>query len=206
MEATLRDESERWLREKDRRRRQGEPRGMPHAAIARDLSKDWAGSYEQLANEKRYPGEMDLDDDEFRQPPVRYRDARDSRETRDVRDMEPPRPVGRGSIPVSTLYPPEQPGYPTQYTISSQQPGYPPGQPQHYGVEREPRTFGGNTTPPTSTISRAPQPAGYGLPGYSARTTAPISQAVSAPYDPRSRDIMSGGYPSGYSESRSSRR
>jgi hypothetical protein len=208
MEQTLRDESERWLREKERRRRHGEPRGMPDTVLVRSPSKDSAGSYEQLAEERtrRYPGDMDLDDDDYRQPPpLRHRDPRDPRDPRD-RDMEPPRPVASGRIPVSTGYPPE-PGYPAQYAISSQQPGYPPGQPQYYGAEREPRTFnGGNTTPPTSAISRASQSGGYGQPGYSSRTAPPVSQSIPAPYDPRSRDIMSGAYSSGYSDSRSSRR
>src|ERR1700761_9426096 len=208
MEATLRDESDRWLREKDRRRRHGEPRGMPQTGSPQYRSKDCAGSYEQLANERRYPGEMDLDDDDFRQPPIRHRDPRDPRDPRD-RDMEPPRPVASGRIPVSTGYPPE-PGYPAQYAISSLgQPGYPPGQPPYYGSEREPRTFnGGNTTPPISATSRASQAAGYGQPGYSSsRSAPPVSQSISAPYDGRSRDIMSGAYTSSsYAEPRSSRR
>ena len=219
MEQTLREESERWLREKERRRRQGEPRGMPYTGPPGDnSSKDRAGSYEQLAEQdrlqRRYPGDMELDDDDYRQPaPIRRRDPRDPYDPRDVRDprerdMEPPRPVATGRIPVSTGYPPE-PRNAAQYAISSQQPGYPPGQPQYYGIDSEPRTaYGGNTTPPTSATSRiAQQGAGYGQPGYSSRSSAPpVSQSVSAPYDPRSRDVMSGAYSSGYPESRSSRR
>ncbi|EXJ62781.1 hypothetical protein A1O7_03220 [Cladophialophora yegresii CBS 114405] len=206
MEQTLREESERWLREKERRRRHGEPRGMPPSDSSKIWSKSGTGSYEQLAQQetqtaRRYPGDMDLDDDDYRQPPpIRHRDPRDPRDPRD-RDMEPPRPVASGRIPVSTGYPPE-PGYPAQYTISSQQPGYPTGQSQYYGTEREPRTFNsGNTTPP-SAISRASQSGGYGQPGYSSRSAPPVSQSIPAPYDPRSRDIMSGAYSSGYSESR----
>src|ERR1700761_2398306 len=138
MEQTLREESERWLREKERRRRHGEPRGMPQIGCPVSQSKDCTGSYEQLAEQertRRYPGEMDLDDDDYRQPPpIRHRDLRDPRDPRD-RDMEPPpRPVATGRIPVSSGYPPE-PGFPAQYTISSQQPGYPAGQPQYYGAE-----------------------------------------------------------------------
>ncbi len=220
MEHTLRDESDRWLREKDRRRRHGEPKGMLPSSSPATRSKDITGSYEQLAQQelnqtaRRYaapapapaPGEMDLDDDDYRQaPPVRHRDPREMRDPRD-RDMEAPRPVASGRIPVSTGYPPE-PGYPAQYAISSQQQGYPPGQPQYYGAEREPRTFaGGNTTPPTSAISRPAQPGGYGQPGYSTRTGPPVSQSIPASYDPRTRDMMSGAYSSGYPESRSTRR
>lgn len=188
MEQTLREESERWLRVQERRRRHGEPRG----------------SYEQLAEQeriRRYPGDVEMDvDDDYRQPPVRYRDTRDTRDTRD-RDMEP-RPVASGRIPVSTGYPPE-PTLPAQYAISSQQTGYPAGQSQYYGTDREPRTFNsGNTPPPTSAISRTTQPGSYGQPGYSSRTAPPVSQSISAPYDPRSRDIMSGAYASGYPEPR----
>jgi len=106
MEQTLRDESDRWLREKDRRRRHGEPKGMPYLGPPTTRSKDDTGSYEQLAQQetqqtlsRRYPGDMDLDDDDYRQPPpVRHRDPRDPRDPRD-RDMEPPRPVATGRIP-----------------------------------------------------------------------------------------------------------
>ena len=214
MESTLRDESDRWLREKDRRRRHGEPKGIVPTILPVTRSKDNPGSYEQLAEQelsqtsRRYaaPVDMDLDDDDYRQAPIRHRDAREIRDPRDRDMMEPPRPVASGRIPVSTGYPPE-PGYTAaQYAISSQQQGYIPGQPQYYGSEREPRTFnGGNTTPPTSAISRTAQPGGYGQPGYITRTGPPVSQSIPASYDSRSRDIMGGAY-SGYPESRSTRR
>ena len=206
MEQTLREESERWVQEKERRRRRGEPRGMPSTGSFLVQSKDCVGSYEQLINATRYTGDMEIDDDDYRQPPVRHRDPRDPRDPRDL-DMEPPRPVASGRIPVTGGYPPE-PGYPAQYAISSQQSGYPPGQSQYYGPDREPRTFaGGNTTPPTSAISRASQAAAYGQPGYiTSRTAPPVTQSIPASYDSR-RDIMGGAYGSGgYPESRSGRR
>lgn len=204
MEQTLRDESDRWLREKERRRRHGEPRGTPDHGSPMSRSKEYTGSYEQLAEQmerRRYPGDMDLDDDSYQRPPaVRHRDPRDPRD----RDMEPSRPVTTGRIPVTTAYPPE-PGFPASYAISSSQTSFPPGQPPYYGTEREPRTFNsGNTTPP-SAISRASQSAGYGQPGYSSRSAPPVSQPIAAPYDSRGRDIMSGAYSSGYPESRSRR-
>jgi hypothetical protein len=209
MEQTLRDETERWLREKDRRRRQGEPRGMPRTVSPITASKPSTGSYEQLAEERtrRYPEQMDVEmmDDDYRQPPpIRLRDRDPARDLRDRDMMEPPRPVNSGRIPVSSGYPPE-PGYPAQYAISSQQPGYPPGQSQYYGSDREPRSFGGGNTPPTSAISRVPQSGGYGQPGYPSRSGPPVSQSMSAPYDSRSRDLMGGGYPPTYPDPRSRR-
>ncbi|KIX98162.1 uncharacterized protein Z520_06242 [Fonsecaea multimorphosa CBS 102226] len=212
MEQSLRDESERWLREKDRRRRQGENRGMGRTTPPANESKARTGSYADLADSqertldrRRFPppGDMDLDEDDYRAPP-RHREPRE-RERERERDLEPPRPVATGRIPVTTGYPPE-PGY-TQYAISSQQSGYAPGQPAYYGVDREPRTLhGGNTTPPTSAISRAAPPAAYGQPGYPPRTAPPVTQSISASYDGRRGDIMGGPYPPGYPETRTTRR
>jgi hypothetical protein len=219
MEDSLREESERWLREKERRRRQGEPRGMPPTPVSMDLDLNFgAGSYEQLAEQERRrghipePDEMDMDDYPPRAQPTRrhdirdVRDVRDLRDPRDIRDLDPPRPVATGRIPVSTGYAPE-PGYTAQYPISSQQPGYLPGQSAYYGTDREPRTFNtGNATPPSMATSRA-QVGGYGPsgPGYTSRTAPPVSQSIPASYDPRSRDIMGGAYPPGYSDGRARR-
>ncbi|KIW75879.1 hypothetical protein Z517_10624 [Fonsecaea pedrosoi CBS 271.37] len=212
MEQSLRDESERWLREKDRRRRQGETRGMGRTTPPAIESKARAGSYADLADSQErtqdrrrfpQPGDMDLDEDDYRAP-LRHREPRE-RERERERDLEPPRPVATGRIPVTTGYPPE-PGY-TQYAISSQPSGYPPGQPAYYGVEREPRTLhGGNTTPPTSAISRAAPSAGYPPVGYPARTAPSVTQSISASYDGRGRDLMGGPYPPGYPETRTTRR
>lgn len=193
MEQSLRDDTVKWQRERERRRRQGESRGMARTDPPANRSKDRAGSYADMATQqetRRGYGPMDLDDDDYQRPPPRHRDL-DSR----------PVASGRVSIPVTSSYLPE-PGYPahSQYSISSSQPSYPPGQTAYYGTEREPRLFNsGNTTPPS--ISRSGQPAGYGQPGYPPRTAPPVTASISASYgDPR-RDIM-GGIPPGYSDSR----
>lgn len=192
MEQSLREDTIKWQRERERRAKQGRSQGMARSDLQANRSKDRLGSYADMQarqeNRRLYPGDMDIDEDYER--PQRPRDL-------------DPRPVasGRVAIPVTTAYPPE-PGFPTSYTISSNQPGYPPGQPAYYGAEREPRTFGvpGNTTPP-SAISRTTQ-GGYVQPPYASRTQPPVTMSIPAPYgDPR-RDMMGSQTSSGYSDSR----
>ncbi|KAK5257704.1 hypothetical protein LTR40_009364 [Exophiala xenobiotica] len=193
MEQSLREDTIKWQRERERRTRSGRSQGS------------YADMQARQERERRYPGEMDLDDDDYRQPVSRHRDARDP----EPHPRDAPRPVaGGGRVPavaVTTGYPPE-PTYPTgSYTISSTREGYAPGQPAYYGSEREPRTAfaGGASTPPS--INRSGQSGPYVQPGgYPSRTGPPVSAPISASYDPR-RDVM-GSYPSGYSESRSHRR
>ena len=189
MEQSLREDTVKWQRERERRVRQGRSQGTPVTDTTTSRSKDRAGSYADMQarqeRERRYPGEMDLDDDYDRGPP-RHRDL-------------DPRIVsngGRAPIPVSAGYAPD-PGYPGSYTISSNQPGYPPmSQPGYYSSDREPRTFGGSNTPPT--ISRSTQ-GGY-VPGpyTTSRTGPPVSASIPA-YPDRRGDTM-GAYPPGYSD------
>nr|KAK5434877.1 hypothetical protein LTR18_009976 [Exophiala xenobiotica] len=209
MEQSLREDTIKWQRERERRTRSGRSQGTPYSDWSANRSKDRVGSYADMQarqeRERRYPGEMDLDDDDYRQPVSRHRDARDP----EPHPRDAPRPVaGGGRVPavaVTTGYPPE-PTYPTgSYAISSTREGYAPGQPAYYGSEREPRTAfaGGASTPPS--INRSGQSGPYVQPGgYPSRTGPPVSAPISASYDPR-RDVM-GSYPSGYSESRSHRR
>lgn len=197
MERSLREETIKWLRERERRRRQGESRGMARIDSHAIRSEDRAVSYAEMAEQdsrRRYPTEMDLDDDDYQRPPPRHRDL-------DPRD---PRPVGSGrvSIPVSTGYAPE-PGYTAGYAISSSQPGYASGQAPYYGPDREPRSAfnPGNTTPPAAISRTTPGGTYVQPPGYISRTAPPVSSSIPASYgDPR-RDMM-GGHPSGYAERR----
>ncbi|KAJ9633008.1 hypothetical protein H2204_007398 [Knufia peltigerae] len=205
MEQSLRDDTIKWQRERERRTRQGRSQGTPYSDWQANRSKDRVGSYAEMQarqeRERRYPGEMDLDDDDFRQPP-RHRDPRDP----DPRDA--PRAVGSGrvSIPVTSGYPPEPPYPANSYAISSTREGYPPGQSTYYNPDREPRTAfggGGNTTPPS--MSRAGQPGAYGQPGYTSRTGPPVSAPIAAPYGDSRREVM-GAYPTSYSDPRGHRR
>ncbi|KIW56916.1 hypothetical protein, variant [Exophiala xenobiotica] len=193
MEQSLREDTIKWQRERERRTRSGRSQGS------------YADMQARQERERRYPGEMDLDDDDYRQPAPRHRDPRDP----EPHPRDAPRPVASGGrVPVTAVttgYPPE-PTYPTgSYAISSTREGYAPGQPAYYGSEREPRTAfaGGASTPPS--INRSGQSGAYVQPGgYPSRTGPPVSAPISTSYDPR-RDMM-GAYPSGYSDSRSHRR
>ncbi|KIV85212.1 hypothetical protein, variant [Exophiala sideris] len=184
MEQSLREDTIKWQRERERRARSGRSQGSYADMQAR----------QERERQSRYPGDMDLDDDDaYGQRTQRPRDP----DPRDVRSMT----SGRAPVPVSSGYPPE-PGYPASYTISSTREGYVPGQPAYYGTEREPRTFGGNTPP---AVSRAGQSTAYVQPGggYPVRTGSSTSSSIPAPYgggDPR-REMM-GGYPPVYPESR----
>ena len=69
MEQTLREESGRWLEEKSRRRRHGEPRGTPQAASPMTRPKENPGSYESAPlrteqTRRQYPQDVDMDLDE----------------------------------------------------------------------------------------------------------------------------------------------
>lgn len=206
MEQSLREDTIKWQRERERRARQGRSQGTPYSDWQANRSKDRVGSYADMQarqeRERRYPGEMDLDDDDYRQPP-RHRDPRDP----DPRDV--PRPVGSGrvSIPVTSGYPPDPPYPANSYAISSTREGYPAGQSTYYNSDREPRTAfagGGNTTPPS--MSRSGQPGAYGQPGYTSRTGPPVSAPISAPYGDSRREVMGPAYPTSYSDPRGHRR
>ncbi|EXJ83914.1 hypothetical protein A1O1_07543 [Capronia coronata CBS 617.96] len=193
MEQSLRQETVKWQRERERRARQGRSQGMANTERQTSRSKDPVGSYAEMQarqeSQHRYAGEMDIDDDDYGRPPPRHREL----EAR-------PLASGRVAIPVTSTYAPE-PGFPAQYTISSGQPGYPPGQSGFHGSEREPRTFPGESATAPS-ISRSGQlPGGYAPPLYPTRTGPPISSSLSGSYDPR-RDVMGAPYGPGYSDSR----
>lgn len=188
MEQSLREDTVKWNRERERRARQGRSQGTPVSDNPTTRSKDRVGSYAEMQarqeRDRRYPGDMDLDDD-YDRPPPRHREV-------DPR-MAPPRPT------VTSGYPPE-PGYPASYSISSNQPGYPPiSQPGYYPSEqREPRTvFPGNSTPPS--ISRTTQ-GGYIPAPYttSSRSAPPVSASIPATYPERRGGEIMGAYPPGY--------
>ncbi|KAI1618001.1 hypothetical protein EDD37DRAFT_646818 [Exophiala viscosa] len=203
MEQSLRDDTIKWQRERERRARQGQSRGTPYSVWTENRPKDRVGSYadmqarQERERQSRYPGEMDLDEDDAYGP--RSQRQRDP-DPRDVRSMT----GGRVPVPVTSGYAPE-PGYPASYTISSTRDPYVPGQPAYYGADREPRTFGGNTPP---TVTRAGQSTAYVQPGggYPVRTGSSTSSSIPAPYgggDPRREMMGGGGYPpSGYTDSR----
>lgn len=124
--------------------------------------------------ERRYDERMEVDD--YDPPAARHRDP-------DPRTSA----SSRHAIPVSTGYPPE-PGYTTQYSLSSNQPGI-------YGPDSQPRTYAGNTTPPS--MARGSQSA-YGQPGYPARTSASVAPIPITTYtDPRTGETIR-TYPAGY--------
>lgn len=193
MEQSLRDDTIKWQRERERRARQGRSQGTPVSDNQTTRSKDRVGSYAEMQarqdRERRYPGEMDLDDD-YDRPPPRHREI----DPRMVSSTRPP------PIPVTSAYAPD-PGYAASYSISSNQPGYPPiSQPGYYPPDREPRTtFPGNSTPPS--ISRTTTQGGYIPPPYTtSRTVPPVSASIPANYPDRRGEIM-GAYPPGYPDS-----
>ncbi|KAJ4658490.1 hypothetical protein HRR90_002046 [Exophiala dermatitidis] len=186
MVQSLREETIRWQRERERRARQGRTQGSYAEMQARQEMQP------RQEPQRRYPGDMELDDDDYARPQqVRHREQLEPRTL----------PGSRVAIP-ATQYPPD-PGYPAGYTISSGHAMYASGQSPYPGSERErePRTFaGGNTTPPSYSRSGAPG-GGYGPSSYPSRTAPPVTSSIPGSYDLR-RDVMGAPYASGYPDSR----
>lgn len=192
MEQSLREDTIKWNRERERRARQGRSQGTPVSDNPTTRSKDRVGSYAEMQarqeRDRRYPGDMDLDDDYDRPPRHREMDPRMV-------------PSSRAPPTVTSAYPPDS-GYPASYSLQSNPSGYPPiSQPPYYPSEqREPRTLfsTGNSTPPS--ISRTAQ-GGYIPPPYTtSRTAPPVSASIPANYPDRRGEII-GAYPPAYPDS-----
>jgi hypothetical protein len=183
----LKRDSIKWRSDQDRRSRSGRTTGTPdsHRILPREGSNTFGSvSYAEMKGrqEADFGDTMEVDD-YAHEPMSRHYDP-------DPRDRH-----GSGrhaTIPVTS----------GAYQDSRQAYSISTGPPSKYGPEGVPR-YGGGSTPPTSR----PMASEYGQTSYPSRTSAQTATSLpaNAYRDPRTGQIVSGGYDSGYGDSGRSR-